>query len=120
VPVSGPERVPAGSVFAVPNGAAGIREVRLRAEGEGWALGLVDEHGEFAFPVGVGGWAESAPDGVPIAAVGGWEGDAFRAEVLFLETPHTLGVTCAADGSATVQWLTEPLHAAGIREQRHP
>ena len=107
-------------MFAVPNGAAGIREVRLRAEGEGWALGLVDERGEFAFPVGVGGWAESAPDGVPIAAVGGWEGDAFRAEVLFLETPHTLGVTCAADGSATVQWLTEPLHAAGIREQRHP
>lgn len=120
VPEGGSEWVPTSYAFAVPAGAAGVREVRLRAEGEGWTLGLVDEHGEFAFPVGVGGWAESAPGGVPIAAAGGWEGDAFRAEVLFLETPHALRVACDAEGSATVRWLTEPLHAAGIREQRHP
>lgn len=114
---SGPD---AALEFAAPGGAAGVREVRVQPEADGWRLGLVDEHGELTFPVGAGRWAESAPEGVPVAAAGGWQGEVFHAELLFLDTPHTLRVTTTASGAATVRWNTEPLHSSGLRELRHP
>ncbi|AYF97488.1 serine hydrolase domain-containing protein [Protaetiibacter intestinalis] len=124
VPPSAPQPVTAASaVFAVASAGrapAGIREVRLRSEGDGWVLGLVDRAGELVVPVGIGEWVESAPDGVPIAAAGGWDGDGFAAEVLFLETPHTLHLACRADGTAQLRWLTTPLHPDRLRELRHP
>jgi CubicO group peptidase (beta-lactamase class C family) len=51
-------------------------------------------------PLGTGGWVVSepiAPDGapVPIATSGGWAGpDTLRFDVVFLETPHRLQVSC--------------------------
>ncbi|PZQ90559.1 MAG: serine hydrolase [Leifsonia xyli] len=109
------------AAFAVtPGGRHGIREVRLTRDGSGWALELVDAAGGFVFPVGTDAWAASTPAGVPLAAAGGFVGDEFRAEVLLLDTPHTLAVSCHADGSARVRWVTEPLHGESVRHQRHP
>ena len=107
--------------FPAERAAAGIRSVRvLRDDAEGWTLDLVDDAGVLAVPVGIGGWVESAPAGQPIAAAGGWRGGDFVADVLFLETPHTLRVTCAADGSGRARWLTDPLHSQELRAQRRP
>ncbi|QNO37877.1 beta-lactamase family protein [Protaetiibacter sp. SSC-01] len=109
-----------GGEFATPGADALITAVNVRPDGDGWMLGLVDAAGELALPVGVGEWAASEPDGQPIAVAGGWTADAFVADVLFLDTPHTLRVTCAEGGTASVRWLTTPLHADDARGQRRP
>jgi CubicO group peptidase (beta-lactamase class C family) len=114
------EWAPVAHTFEVAAGAAGIREVRLTPAADGWELVLVDELGGFAVPLGIGGWLQSTPDGVPVAAAAGWTPEALHAELLFLETPHSLRVECGSDGTATVRWVTAPLHAEGVRAQRHP
>jgi len=108
-------------VFAVdPGGRHGIREARVQARPDGWLLTLVDARGDFPVAVGAGRWLESISAGVPVAAAGGIDGGGFRAELLFLDTPHTLRVHCRPGGTATVGWVTEPMHAEGLRGQRHP
>lgn len=114
---------PAGwssGAFAAPDADGGVRAVEVRRDGEGWTIVLVDAAGELALPVGLGDWIVSEPDGQPIAVAGGWASDDFAADVLLLDTPHTLRVVCAADGTATARWLTEPLHASEVRGQRRP
>jgi CubicO group peptidase (beta-lactamase class C family) len=108
------------AVAAASHPTGGIERVRLRSEGTGWALVLVDAHGELAFPVGAGAWVESAPDGLPAAVAGGWDGADFVAELLALETPHSLRITCRAGGDAELRWVTVPLHEEQLRAQRHP
>ncbi len=110
----------AGGAFAAPGAAAGMSAVHVREADGTWTLGLVDDMGELVLPVGVGEWAVSEPDGQPIAVAGGWAGDEFVAELLFLDTPHTLRVVCAEGGTASVRWLTTPLHSELLRALRHP
>jgi hypothetical protein len=98
-----------------------VREVLLRPVGDGgdgWALVLVDALGELVCPLARDGWAVSEPDGVPIAVAGGWNDEGFTAEVAFIETPHTLRVSCAPGGAATTSWVTEPLGSHDIRSLR--
>jgi hypothetical protein len=61
-------------------------------------------------------------DPVPIAVSGGWtDPDTLRLDVLFLETPHRLTVTCALDdGTFTARWHTTPLPGGPLRRQRAP
>ncbi|MFT4028725.1 MAG: serine hydrolase [Protaetiibacter sp.] len=108
------------SVVTAGPSAGMVESVRLRAEGARWVLSLVDAQGELAFPVGAGVWAESAPGGLAAAVAGGWGGEGFVAELLALETPHTLRIVCRADGSAESSWVTLPLRAEPLRVQRHP
>lgn len=106
--------------FAVPYpGGPAISEVRVRASGDGWHLTLVDDRGPLEVAVASGEWTRSQPDGVPVIPSGGWtaSGD-FEADVLFIDTPHSLRVHCSADsGTATVRWTTVPLHGAVARDQ---
>lgn len=100
--------------------AGGIREVRLREADGDWSLGLVDADGELVFALGVGRWLESTADGVPAAVAGGWDADGFSAEVLLLDTPHSLRIVCRADGTALVRWVTPSLEDDEVRRQRKP
>ncbi len=78
-------------------------------------LSLVERGNRITLPVGSGEWAVSEPDDasgavVPVAASGGWDGGTFRAEVLFLETPHRLDLLLDVDaGTAEARWRLLPL-----------
>lgn len=104
-------------------GDPGVVEVRVVGEAEtGWRIDLVDARGALEIPFASGEWVRSDPNGMPVAASGGWSpaGD-LEVEVLFLDTPHTLLVTCSPSSeAATVAWATLPLHGAAARDQhRH-
>jgi CubicO group peptidase (beta-lactamase class C family) len=88
----------------------------------GWSLTLTDERGALDVPLGRGEWLTSEPGGIPVAASGGWTvSGELEAEILFLDTPHTLRIVCRdADGDAEATWLTEPLHDASVHGQRRP
>ena len=60
-------------------------------------------------------------DGVPVALSGGWEGGRLVVEMLFLETPHRLTVSCDADDATfTATWGTVPLRAGTLQDLRKP
>jgi len=112
-----------GAAFPLdrPTGAAAsIRGVRLRADGAVWILTLDDADGPLDVPVGHGAWLESAPDGLPLAAAGGWGPGGFVAELAFLAAPHTLRITCPPGGPARTLWLSEPLGETSIRALGRP
>jgi CubicO group peptidase (beta-lactamase class C family) len=105
-----------------------LTAVRLHHDGELWQLMFVEGDVAFGAAVGVGGWRTNLTEtdhgriGVPLAVSGGWtDEDTFRAEVIFLETPHRLGLTCSL-ASATFQahWRTVPLLAGPLSALRMP
>lgn len=112
-----------GAAFPVadagaPQPTSSLREVRLTREGEGWVLVLVDAHGELACPLVGDNWTVSEPDGIPLGVAGGWDERGFHAEVAFLETPHTLRISCRPGEPAQTSWVTEPLGVTDIRVLR--
>ena len=47
--------------------------------------------------------------------------DSFRAEVIFLETPHRLRIDCALESETfTATWRTTPLHLGTLAQLRRP
>ncbi len=101
-----------------PQGPAGLTGVRLRRREDGWDLDLLDLDGPVRGRVGAGRWAIEE-ETAPIAISGGWVGDRFRADVIFLETPHRLLIEAAGD-TATARWRTVPLHAVPLTRMRVP
>ncbi|MFD9091290.1 serine hydrolase domain-containing protein [Streptomyces prasinus] len=75
-----------------------------------WTLSLVEDGHRLDLPLDGEGWAVSEQP-CPAAVSGGWSDDAtFTADVVFLETPHRLGVTCSlTDRTFTAHWRTRPL-----------
>lgn len=82
----------------------------------------------FSATVGAGGWHTNLTEtdhgrtGVPLAVSGGWTDEhTFRAEVIFLETPHRLELICSLrTGTFQASWRTAPLHAGRLSELRMP
>jgi len=78
--------------------------------------------------VGTGDWRTNLTEtdcgrtDVPLAVSGGWtDEDTFGAEVIFLETPHRLQLTCSlSSGEFQVRWRTVPLWPAQLSELRMP
>lgn len=106
---------------AVAASDAGVTAVRVAPGEPEWTLTLVDAAGELPIRVGVGHWARQSVAGLPIAASGGLGPDgSVEADLLLRETPHTLRVRVAGDGTATATWLTEPLHDRSLRSQHRP
>jgi CubicO group peptidase (beta-lactamase class C family) len=60
--------------------------------------------------------------GAPVASSGGWtDRGELRADLVFLDTPHRLALTCTlADSSVHARWVTTPLHRGTLRELHAP
>jgi CubicO group peptidase (beta-lactamase class C family) len=93
----------------------------------GWEMTLTESGNALTFPVGTGEWAVSAPadrqgDIIPVAASGGWLNDqTLRAEVIFLETPHRIDVTCSLPRrGAEAVWAQPPLTPSRLRHLHCP
>jgi hypothetical protein len=86
-----------------------------------WTVTLVEGEDGLALRLSGAGWA-TADGPVPTAVSGGWtDADTLRVDVLFLETPHRLTVTCTlGDGTCTARWHTTPLHGGPLQRQRAP
>ncbi len=89
--------------------------VELIADDGGWSLALVEAGSRLVARLGTDGWATSEATGpsgpVPLALVGGWtDSGTLCVEVIFLETPHRLVLTCSLPLSTfTATWATTPL-----------
>jgi CubicO group peptidase (beta-lactamase class C family) len=105
-----------------------LTAVQLHQDGELWQLTFVEGDVAFGATVGTGEWRTNLTEtdhgrtGVPLAVSGGWtDEDTFRAEVIFLETPHRLGLTCTlANGTFLASWRTVPLRAGLLSALRMP
>jgi CubicO group peptidase (beta-lactamase class C family) len=128
--------VPHGESFPVTALAAAIAEtqvapaltsVAVKPADGGWQLSLIEPGNALTFPVGAGAWTVSSPvdqkgGTIPVAASGGWAGDGtLRAEVIFLETPHRMDITCSLPGrTATAAWRLPPIVGAKLRHLHSP
>jgi CubicO group peptidase (beta-lactamase class C family) len=93
----------------------------------GWQLSLVEAGNALTVPVGSGAWTVSQPtdrrgDAIPVAASGGWlDGGTLRAEIIFLETPHRMDISCALPGrTAAAVWRHPPLMPCKLQHLHCP
>ena len=110
------DRVGSWTLPVTPVERVHLESVEFASTTDGATLTLLEQDDRITLPVGPGEWAVSEPGGasgdtVPVAASGGWGDDGrFRAEVLFLETPHRLDVVLdVGAGTADVRWRLVPL-----------
>ncbi len=122
-----------GQRFTVAAGA-GDRQLQSRLSSvavtpgpDGWQLRLSEAGNSITCLVGAGEWAVSVPtddhgDTIPVAASGGWLDDStLRTEIIFLETPHRMDVTCSLAGHrAEALWRIPPLHAGRLQDLHCP
>jgi len=119
-----------GGPFPVVPGAGGsaaLASVELRDAGQGLEVTIAEAANRLGFPVGAGDWLVSAPrdrhgDPVPVAASGGWLDDhTLRVEVIFLESPHRLDLTCTLPArTATAAWRQVPLDGGRLATLHRP
>ncbi|MEU6146747.1 serine hydrolase domain-containing protein [Streptomyces sp. NPDC047081] len=115
---SGAEFTPAGGVCAdQPN----LASVAVRPGPDGWSVTLTEDGRPLELPVGGAGWTV-AEEPLPVAVSGGWaDAETLAVEIVFLETPHRLAVTCSLPaGTFTALWRTTPLHSPPLRALRAP
>ena len=111
---SGPFTVTAGT--ASSQAQPFLTSIEVTPRGDGWQISLTEAANALTFPVGTGGWtvsehADRHGDTIPVAASGGWLDDqTLRAEVIFLETPHRMDITCSLSArTAEAVWRHPPL-----------
>ncbi|WAZ19362.1 beta-lactamase family protein [Streptomyces cinnabarinus] len=101
-------------------GSDGI-SAEVSADPEGPVLALFEDGQRLELRLDPGRWS-IAEEPVPTAVSGGWtDADTVEAEVLFLETPHRLAVTCSlSEHTCTARWRTEPLRPRPLRAMGAP
>jgi CubicO group peptidase (beta-lactamase class C family) len=122
-----------GAPFPVAVSAAGtpvrdaLTSIEVVPKAGGWQISLSEPANRLTFPVGAGAWTVSAPadssgDAIPVAASGGWlDEHILRAEVIFLETPHRMDITCSLPGrTATAAWRHPPLSTSRLQDLHCP
>lgn len=104
-----------------PGEGPSLRAVRLYREPTGWVVVLCEEGSELRARLGQGTWAveERAPAGghsVPVACSGAWQGPGqLSVDVIFLETPHRLSITCdLAAGTFVARWSSRPVRSTSL------
>ncbi|MEV6944735.1 serine hydrolase domain-containing protein [Streptomyces sp. NPDC051172] len=122
-----PERAQdwAGADFT-PHGGICADQPKLTGAGvtrsaDGWALCLTENGHELGLQVREGDWTVTG-EPLPTAVSGGWtDADTLAVDVVFLETPHRLTVTCSLpERTFTARWHTTPLHGPPLRAMRAP
>jgi CubicO group peptidase (beta-lactamase class C family) len=116
--------------FTVVPGAAAsplLASVGVAPGAHGAQISLAEPANSVTFPLGAGAWATSAPadgqgEAIPIAASGGWLDDrTLRAEIIFLETPHRMDITCSLPGrTAEAVWRHPPAGGSSLRDLHCP
>ncbi|MFD5158589.1 serine hydrolase domain-containing protein [Streptomyces hawaiiensis] len=104
-----------------------VRSAGLAQDADGWTLtltGAADRPGRpdrLDLRLAGAGWTV-AEEPVPTAVSCGWtDAGALAVEVVFLETPHRLALTCSlADRTLTAHWRTEPLQRGRFTSLRAP
>ena len=93
----------------------------------GWQLSLVEAGNALTVPVGSGAWtvsqaADRRGDTIPVAASGGWlDGGTLRAEIIFLETPHRMDITCSLpQRTAEAGWRHPPITPSKLKQLHCP
>jgi CubicO group peptidase (beta-lactamase class C family) len=125
VAASGP--ADAGAQPLGPSPKTFVTSVEVAPSSGGWQLTLSERDNAVTIGVGVGAWTVSEPvdrhgEVIPVAASGGWLDDqTLRAEVIFLETPHRMNVTCSLPGrTAEAVWGLPPITPSRLRELHCP
>jgi CubicO group peptidase (beta-lactamase class C family) len=119
--------------FTVAASAAGtqgrpfLTSVEVAPQADGWQISLIEPANALTFPVGAGAWtvsdhADRNGETIPVAASGGWlDGQRMRAEVIFLETPHRMDITCSLPGrTAEAVWRLPPLTPGKLQHLHCP
>jgi CubicO group peptidase (beta-lactamase class C family) len=98
-----------------------LTAIRATPGTDGWELTLTEDGHPLELRVGAAGWTVT-DEPLPTATSGGWtDADTLAVDVLFLETPHRLTVTCSLpDRTFTARWHTTPLHNLPLRAMRAP
>lgn len=101
--------------------AVTFRSDGISAEVSGDRLTLVEDGHRLDLRLPSSGWSVTE-EPVPTAVSGGWtDPDTLEAEVIFLETPHRLAVTCTLpDHTCTARWRTQPLHPLPLHKTGVP
>ncbi|MFD9980781.1 serine hydrolase domain-containing protein [Streptomyces massasporeus] len=115
------------SAFTPSAQAGPVRSAGLTREADGWRLTLTgegdrpDRPDRLALRLAGEGWTV-AEEPVPTAVSGGWtDAGTLAVEVVFLETPHRLALTCSlAARTLTAHWRTQPLHGGRLTTLRAP
>jgi CubicO group peptidase (beta-lactamase class C family) len=104
-----------------------LTSIEAGPRADGWQISLIEPGNALTFPVGTAGWivsdhADCHGDTIPVAASGGWLDDqTLRAEVIFLETPHRMDITCSLPRrTAEATWRHPPLHRSALQELHCP
>ncbi|HUB37696.1 MAG TPA: serine hydrolase domain-containing protein [Streptosporangiaceae bacterium] len=111
----------------VPSAETFLTSIELVPRSGGWHISLIEPGNALSFPFGSGDWTVSQCRDrhgvtIPVAASGGWLDDqTLRAEVIFLETPHRMDITCSLPGrSADAVWRHPPLTASKLQQLHCP
>ncbi|MFJ9738270.1 serine hydrolase domain-containing protein [Streptomyces sp. NPDC101166] len=115
---AGARFTPHGGVCADQPGLTGVV---VTADGDGWGLTLEENGHRTVLRPGREGW-RVAEEPLPLAVSGGWtDAGVLAVDVVFLETPHRLRVSCSlADRTFDARWATRPLHGGPLRRLRAP
>ncbi|WP_432119904.1 serine hydrolase domain-containing protein [Streptomyces sp. bgisy032] len=103
------------------SGGGPVRTAALARDADGWTLTLTGDGDRLGLRFGGDGWTV-AEEPLPTAVSGGWsDAGTLSVDVLFLETPHRLALTCSRAGrTLTARWCTEPLHGGRLTSLRAP
>jgi CubicO group peptidase (beta-lactamase class C family) len=98
-----------------------LTSVAVTATADGWQLTLTEDGRALQLHGGTTGWTVSE-EPLPTAVSGGWtDDDTLAVDVVFLETPHRLTLTCALpDRTFRARWHTTPLNGSPLRTLRAP
>jgi hypothetical protein len=110
-----------------PSLAMSLTSIEVAPRTGGWQIGLIEPDNALTVLVGSGGWtvsdhADRHGNIIPVAASGGWlDEQTLRAELIFLETPHRMDITCSLPArTAEAVWRHPPITPSKLAELRCP